>query len=222
MRFAVCSLYDQNYSDLAKITIDTNGKEYCDKWQYDHIVRTDNFRCSHLGFDKINLLLETLDSNQYDWVFWRGADTLITNFKISLNDLIDDTYELILTNDVHGLQSDSMLFKNTDNCKKFLWDVWNRRSIDPEEQMSMRDLLTRSDILIHYIPQKFMNTYDYSLYLSDQPWNVYGYHSECAPQKDSFGFSGQWLPGDFMMHWPGIRNDKRIELANYYMTQIVR
>ena len=76
--------------------------------------------------------------------------------------------------------------------------------------------------IIQVIPQKYINVYDYNLYLSPEPWNVYGIQPECTHQKDIFGLNAQWMTGDFMIHWPGIRNDKRVELAKYYTNQIIK
>jgi hypothetical protein len=76
--------------------------------------------------------------------------------------------------------------------------------------------------LIKLVPQKFMNSYDYSLYLSQEPWNVYGVQPESIPNQDQLGYYGNWNIGDFLLHWPGIRNDKRIELAKYHTNQIIK
>jgi hypothetical protein len=58
--------------------------------------------------------------------------------------------------------------------------------------------------------------------LSQESWNVYGVQPECIPNQDQLGYYGNWDFGDFLLHWPGIRNDKRIELAKYYTNQIIK
>ena len=33
---------------------------------------------------------------------------------------------------------------------------------------------------------------------------------------DLLGQDGQWYPGDFVIHWPGLPNNTRIQLAQQY------
>ena len=92
----------------------------------------------------------------------------------------------------------------------------------PEEQIVIRHLYQTNQHTVKLIPQKFMNSYNYPLYLSEEPWNVYGVQLESIPNQDQLGYYGNWDIGDFLLHWPGIRNDKRIELAKYYTNQIIK
>jgi hypothetical protein len=223
MKFAVCSLYDSNYKELGEMTVDTNGQEYCDKWGYDHIVKKEDFAIpNHLGFEKIHFLLEIMNRNEHDWLFWRGTDTVLTNYTIELSQLIHPKFDFILAQDVHGIQSDSMLIKNTERCRQFLEEVLSRKDHDPEEQFSMRNIMGRYTDIIGIIPQKFINSYDFDLYLSTEDWNIYGVQNECRPKRDLSGLNAQWSVGDFMIHFPGIKNSKRIELTKYYMTKIIK
>jgi hypothetical protein len=115
-----------------------------------------------------------------------------------------------------------MLIKNTPRCKQFLEEILTRKDYDPEEQFSMNSILHKYTDIVGIIPQKFINSYDFDLYLSPEDWNVYGIQPECAPKRDLNGLNAQWSVGDFMIHFPGIKNYKRIELAKYYMTQIIK
>jgi hypothetical protein len=222
MKICVVSLYDDNYQELADITLESNCREYCEKHNYDCYIKKDNFILKHLGFEKIRLLLELLKTNKYDWIYWRGADTLITNFQIKLENLIDENYHFLISLDVHGINSDSLFIKNSPQGIKLFENILDYKDSAPEEQIVIRHIYESNQHIIKLVPQKFMNSYNYSLYLSQEPWNVYGIQPESTPNQDQLGYYGSWDVGDFLLHWPGIRNDKRIELAKYYTNQIIK
>jgi hypothetical protein len=213
MKFAVCSIYDSAYAELGNITIDKNAKEYCYKYGYDLIVRKDNFVLPkhEVGYEKIHLILEVLNTNKYDWIYWRGADTMITNFDIELRDLVSPYEFFIIGSDVHNLNADSFFIRNCQTSINFFTEIFNDRSKYVDEQQAFHMLHQKYNFKV--IPQKFINSYDYTLYTSLEPFNKNGYQPECESGLDIFGQLGQWTPGDFLIHWPGITLDKRIELA---------
>ena len=222
MNICVVSLYDDNYKELADITLENNCREYCTINNYECHIKKDNFGLKHLGFEKIRLLLELLKTDKYDWIYWRGADTLITNFQIKLENLIDPNYHFLISLDVHGINSDSLFIKNSPQGIKLFEDILSYSNTSPEEQLVINYLYENNQDIIKLVPQKLMNSYNYSLYTSEEPWNVYGVQHECILNQDQLGYYGGWDIGDFLLHWPGIRNDKRIELAKYYTNQIIK
>ena len=222
MNICVVSLYDDNYKELADITLENNCREYCTIHNYECHIKKDNFGLKHLGFEKIRLLLELLKTDKYDWIYWRGADTLITNFQIKLENLIDPNYHFLISLDVHGINSDSLFIKNSPQGIKLFEDILSYSNTSPEEQLVINYLYENNQDIIKLVPQKLMNSYNYSLYTSEEPWNVYGVQHECILNQDQLGYYGGWDIGDFLLHWPGIRNDKRIELAKYYTNQIIK
>ena len=222
MNICVVSLYDDNYKELADITLENNCREYCTIHNYEFHIKKDNFGLKHLGFEKIRLLLELLKTDKYDWIYWRGADTLITNFQIKLENLIDPNYHFLISLDVHGINSDSLFIKNSPQGIKLFEDILSYSNTSPEEQLVINYLYENNQDIIKLVPQKLMNSYNYSLYTSEEPWNVYGVQHECILNQDQLGYYGGWDIGDFLLHWPGIRNDKRIELAKYYTNQIIK
>jgi len=213
MKFAVCSIYDEGYAELGDITIGGNAKKYCDRYGYDLIVRKDNFVLPkhQIGYEKIHLILETLASGRYDWIYWRGADTMITNFDIELRDLVTPYDFFIIGTDVHNLNADSFFIKNCEKSIQFFTEILTDAHKYVDEQQAFHMLHNKYRFLV--VPQKFINSYDYKLYLAREDFNKNGYQPECESGNDIFGLSGQWTPGDFLIHWPGISLEKRIELA---------
>lgn len=220
MKFAVCSMYDENYSQLGEITIENNAKKYCDHHGYDLLVKKDNFHfpLSQAGYEKLYFILEVLSTKKYDWVYWRGADTMITNFNIELRDLVTAYDFFIISCDVHNINADSFFIRNCDKAFEFFTEIINNRHLYEDEQQAFHRLHHKYKFLV--VPQKYLNSYDYNLYLSYEKYNKNGYQPESIPKSDIFGQYGQWEPGDFLIHWPGITLDKRIELAKELIIKI--
>lgn len=213
MKFAVCSIYDDSYAELGDITIGHNAKKYCDSHGYDLIVRRSDFALpkNQMGYEKIHLVLEVLQTTQYDWVYWRGADTMMTNLEVELRDLVTPYDFFIIGCDVHNINADSFFIRNCEKSIEFFTEVLDDRYKYVDEQQAFHYLYQKYQYRV--IPQKWINSYDYKLYLSSESYNVNGPQPECMPGLDIFGQSGQWTPGDFLIHWPGIALAKRVELA---------
>jgi hypothetical protein len=235
MQFGIVNIYTPNILPLAVITTEYNKRKYCEKHGYDLLIKTKDFSCSHLGFAKIQLILDLLKTNKYDWLYWCGTDTMITNYGIKLEDLIDDHYSFIISYDVWDFNSDSFLIRNTQQAIEYfehimsLYDIYvdsdgnatNFGSKLPDggnrawgEQGAMIDLYQQYDKykeITKPMHQKFMNSYLYNVYPS--PWHQKG--------LDCKGNPGQWSHGDFLVHWPGISNDNRISLALKFLSQVI-
>ena len=39
---------------------------------------------------------------------------------------------------------------------------------------------------------------------------------------DLLGNDGQWQPGDFLIHWPGISLERRLNLAQLMLPQVIK
>jgi hypothetical protein len=81
------------------------------------------------------------------------------------------------------------------------------------DQQCMIDNIERLGDGLKIVPQKFINSYDYDLYPGIIP-HIF--------KKDLFGNDGQWQVGDFLIHWPAVALDKRIQLAHNMMGQVVK
>lgn len=235
MKFGVVNLYTPNILPLAVITTEYNKRKYCEKHGYDLLVKTKDFSCKHLGFAKIQLILDLLKTNRYDWLYWCGSDTMITNYNIKLEDLIDTDYSFIISYDVWDFNSDSFLIRNSEQAIEYfehimsLYDIYvdsDGNAINfgmklPDggnrawaEQGAVIDLYQQYDkykSIIKPMHQKFMNSYLYNLYPS--PW-----HQKALDCK---GNPGQWTSGDFLIHWPGMSNENRISLALNFLSQVI-
>jgi len=230
--YALIGLHDEKYQPLADLTWNQNKEVYAKKHGYDAICKTDGFKeDSNIGFQKIYFIKEILNTHpEYDWIWWTGTDSLVTNFAVRIEDRIDNDYHFIICVDVNGINADSLLIRNSPEAMQFLDDVltietesskfWDaeQRAIArvmgvpvPPEQWTMYpevQLSPRSENIVKVMPQRFMNSFNYQLY-------------HYTDHRDKMGIDGNWLPGDWLIHWPATSLEHRLQLSSFYMQHIV-
>ena len=195
-KIAVCQAWDANYQGLADTTWDKNKKLYCDHWGYPYHIKTDGFQYC-VSYEKIKLMLDVMNEHpEYDWLYWAGTDTLITNFYIKLEEFIDDDYHIIMAKDVLGINADSFMLKNSKESREYFEYLW---TLAPQyqnhmfwEQQAMIDNMDKYEKLFKFVPQKTFNSFLYK---------------QCYPNHkssiDQTGNDGQWYPGHFLLHFAG-------------------
>ena len=216
MRCAIVTLHTgETYKQLADITWHKNRLLYAKQHGYGAIAKTDGFNGMNLGFAKVALLLEVLDSNQYDVLHWSGTDTLITNFSIPLTTFLYDNYHVTIATDFNGIQSDSFVVRNTPEGRGWLQNIMDKM---PQylnhpflEQGVMMESYQQYQNVVKIVPQRFLNSYYYSLYRN----------KGARDNNDKMGLSGQWEMGDFLLHAPDQPMNIRFELFNYTLNRIV-
>lgn len=195
-KIAMIQAWDQNYQSMADITWTQNKKLYCEHWGYPYHIKTDGFKYV-VSYEKIKFMLDVMrDHPEYDWLYWAGTDTLITNFYIKLESFVDDNYHIIMSMDINNINADSFMLKNTKESREYFEFIW---SLAPKynnhmwwEQQAMIDNMDKYQHLFKLVPQKTFNSFLYrQLY-----WNMYG------SSIDRTGNDGQWEPGDFLLHVP--------------------
>ena len=196
-KIAVCQLWDHNYQPLADVTWTQNKQLYCDHWKYPYHVKTDGFTYCP-SYEKIKFMLDIMNEHpEYDWLYWAGTDTLITNFYIKLESFVDEDYHIVMAKDINNINADSFMLKNSPESREYfayLWTLVEEYNTNPWwEQQAMIDNMDKYGHLFKIVPQKTFNSFLYKqLY-----WNIY--HSSI----DKTGNDGQWAPGDFLLHVPG-------------------
>lgn len=218
MKFALVTAYDEAYKPLADLTWENNKKLYAQRWGYDTYTVTEGFTSlGDISWARTRKVVELLESG-YDWVHAVGCDTMITNFNIRLEDLVDANSDFIIAADCLNINNDSYLAHNTENCinwLKYLDTLQDQYCMKHpwNDQQCMIDNIERLGDGLKIVPQKLINSYDYDLYPGIIP-HIF--------KKDLFGNDGQWQVGDFLIHWPAVALDKRIQLAHNMMEQVVK
>jgi hypothetical protein len=217
--YAVVSLNDHAYQELADITW-PNKVEYCQRHGYAAHNKTQDFVGVEVGYEKIFLLRDLMQEHpEYQWLWWTGCDTLITNYTIRIEDRIDDNYDFIVAQDFNHINVDSFLIKNS------VWGRWFMQNIlDTKqrytgwprdawwyEQSAIIDMQPVFPNNIKLVPQRDMNSYEYQYFPDAQ-----------GRSTDRAGNDGNWQPGDWLCHWPAREMSLRIERSRFLLEQVVK
>lgn len=131
-KIVVCMWYDDNIKEYADITKIIN-KKYCKMKNYDFKVsHTKYYKYRHPSWEKINLCLEMLNMDYYDYVFWIDSDACF-NFKstMTLEKIIENNpnKNIIFSLDEKGSKNihntGIFLLKNNSYSKEFLKHISN-------------------------------------------------------------------------------------------------
>ena len=169
-------------SDIAVLTI-ASGKEYqeqvalgtqskrdyCQKQGYDFIYCEETLDASrHPAWSKILLALTALQNPSYKWVVWIDADTLIMNYDIRLEDIIDEQYNFLITADHNSISSGVFFIRNCDWSIQLLKNAYQRTGLPDEwryyEQPAIiQELLEQNAIgeQAKICPQRQFNSYNH-------------------------------------------------------------
>lgn len=217
LRYALVTIHDDNYKELADITWHQNKLEYARLHKYDVIAMTDNFDSSiPIGFEKIRLLRSIMAKNQHDVLFWSGTDSLITNFCIPLSDYVYPQHHVVISNDFNGINADSFVIRNTMEGRAWLDMIMGMvdqyRNHPYVEQGVMMDTQEQMQHVVKVLPQRYLNSYYLPLY-----------HQKGAKDDlDSLGYGGNWRVGDFLLHAPDMPLDIRIALFNQVLPRVIK
>lgn len=211
-KMAIVSLFNDKHKDLANYTWYDNKVKYAEKHGYLALPKTDKFSAEQVHFDKFVHILDVMRSNpDVDWVWWLDNDAMITNFDIKIEDLVDNNYHIVMPVDIAAVNTGSFITRNSKEARDWLEFLLSKKKEYKDdkrwfEQQAVVDLYPKFQHLFKLVPQQHMNSYDYKIYNVDS--------------TDLLGQDGQWWPGDFVIHWPGLHNDLRIQLAKQYKQYI--
>lgn len=234
--YALVELHDANYQPLADCTWEDNKKSYAQLHGYKTFCKTDNFVPDvGLGYQKIHYVKELLATNpDVEWFWWTGTDTMITNFATRIEDRVLSAYHFIVCADVNGINADSFLVRNSPEGRAYIdhllaleaecskhWDVEQRAiattlgwpATGEKGWPVPADLKVCDQYkdIVKVMPQRYMNSFNYQLYGGMYP-----------DPKDKLGFDGNWQLGDWLIHWPAVDVNYRIELYKFYKEYIIK
>lgn len=246
MSYAIVSLHTANFQPLADYTW-PNKVEYAERYGYCHCRKTDGFTLEHPSGEKIPFIKQyLLDNPDVEWAWWLDTDTLITNYTKRIEDYIDNNYHFIISVDVDpsdGLEPRTM-FKNRPGNRnnKFFIDVpvnagsfFVRNSVEGHAYLDW--MLSVYDEFAEkhgfFAEQEIINA-SYSWWDLKPTWNklikmcpIHEFNSfDCylkTYKVDQLGQRVSWEPGDFVVHWPSVTNDIRINhMVPLYTSKIIK
>lgn len=196
---AICIYYTKDWEPLSNIVM-PRVYRYCEKHGYDSRIRIgydkntmDKFGES-VGLEKMKYLKSIL--SLYDFVWVLDLDTFITNHEIKFTDFVDNSHDIFITEDIHGINAGSWIARNTKKCLEFIDCVINHFNA-PEEQTIMKRYLHR--VNVRYLPHPSINSYDYNYYRDE------------IGDRVIESYDGQWSESDLILHMPGTTIEQRIE-----------
>jgi hypothetical protein len=211
-----------NIQDFAAIT-DGLKREYCERYGYkffiitekDFVIKTEPYNHS-MDWNKALYIKNVFEQNpDVEWLLLSEADATITNLTIPMEDKIDNDYHVIIPVDRLNLNSGNFLIRNSEQGRAYIQALIDAgpayaELMGPNSkaehkwgiQQWMIDTIGEYSDIVKIVPQKYMNSYEPALY------------DYCDASRDVLGTSGVWEKGDWILHWPGLRNQVRVARAN--------
>ena len=212
--YAVASINTDNYQDLADLT-DAPKREYCDRYGYEFFVLKEKKYSTIMGFNKIAFVLDLFNQRpDIEWLLFSECDAMITNMTIRIEDRIDNDYHFIVPVDRLNINSGNFLARNSEQGRAYLQMIVDSeeqyKNVEWAEQQVIIDTVETYSDVVKVVPQRYMNSYEQ---------HVYDY---CDIRVDILGNSGEWQPGDWIVHWPGTYKPARIARATALAQLIYR
>lgn len=194
-----------------------NKRAYCALHGYTLLLADGHMidRSRPAAWSKVLALRHFLPS--YDWIVYMDTDTLVMNPDIKIETLIDERYDVVISEDWNGVNTGVFLTRNSTWSWWLLDELWKQRQLVSGyypfeyEQRAFHLLLQTplwrarglekyhgaSEIRQHFkiIPQCAMNSYMLS------------------PFRTLTGASvttSQYVPGDFVVHMAGYKDRKSV------------
>jgi len=189
--------YTEDFDEVAEVTLPPL-RTYCQLHGYDLTIHRGGFgkRERMFCFQKTELALYLLYGCEY--LFVLDIDTMVTNASIKLEGFVDSDHYLFACEDVNGLNAGAYIVRNCKQAHNMLQFVVAYGHSAPEghgDQNGLNAWIKWNSEGYKAVPHPAFNSYLYEEY-----------------QIRETHENGQWAPGDFLLHLPGIKNERRIEL----------
>lgn len=228
-RIVFTSLHNEEYEPLAELTLQNNKVKYCKRYGYPLVVKSDGWHPMPMGFEKAYVFFDAFEKYPTcEWLFFSECDALITNMNITLESILDriqpaPTTHMIITTDGNGINAGNLFIRNSPESKEFLQYMLQIKDKYPHEQAFFNDCAATTGSqhakypqFIRIVPQWLFNSYDYQTIpwlFARGPAQIWEFEDYT---RDYFGHRGQWEKGDFLIHWPSLSLEKRLQLARFF------
>ncbi len=181
-----------------------NKLEYCLKFgvQFAMNAHLGNAGCYDNWGEREQFMLDALSVYSCDWLWFMGADTIITNMQTDIRQHCNPEYDLIIGVDINGINNDSFLLKNSKASHDFLKRVLYRRDQPTDQHAMGMELGTAMRTAL--VSQRLFNSFKYDEY-------QYGEYEK-----------GNWQPGDLVIHFPGLYYERRLALMREFLGKVQR
>lgn len=195
----------KDYWPLLELTA-PNKLEYCLRHGAKLLMHQHPNGSEIVSYDRLSLILHALDlCEENEWLWFMGADTLITNMTINAEQMLG-TETLRIGLDINGINNDSFFLRNNKQARTTIQRCLYRVAMEDEPtcQSAMNTEILLGKISTRAVSQREFNSFLYNEY-------SYGAYPE-----------GTWQPGDLVLHVPGLPMERRMELVREYLAKVVR
>ena len=212
--FTLVSIHSPEYRELSDLTWNKNKALFCDEHRLGGWCKEIPFS-PKMCFNKFKMARGIFKRYPHTrWVWATGCDSMITNFKNDLRDIVANTEaSLLVATDRNGINADSFFIKNSDAGLGIIAQILELEPSVNEEQSAIIKLSSDNRFTGHISirPQREFNSYNYDLYPSPEQ------------RFDKLGTDGHWQPGDLLIHWPGFADNvkMRIGWAKEYINKVI-
>jgi len=208
MNAAVTTLATDNLSYQKEIF--KNRREYCSMNGYTFCSYKKTLDNRPATWSKLKVMLDIFETEVFDWVLWVDSDAVIVNNNIKIEDLIDDDFDLLITEDCFTYNAGVFLMKNTEASKRFLQECVDKEyhvGHPWEDQAAWVEVLENNDYYkVKTLPQRSINSYP-----KQEPregWytsvNEKMYHWDSKRSE-----AGEYEEGDFIIHFAGLSGEEK-------------
>ncbi len=204
MRVAILTMWAENYSELAAITIPVMEK-YCSKHNYNLIaLKIPQLQDNSYGFEKIRQLKNII--NDYDAILCIDPDALITSHEIKIEDFIKDHHSLYISKDINGFNAGVFIVTNTEWTDGLLNYILSLKGEFNNEQEAIEELYSPDSLIKELTFPNNLQSIPYEFYAPT--WGSIKGTQKGKPTHDE----GCWEPLDFICHVPGLALNERINI----------
>lgn len=215
MKILIITAYDDHIKTLGE-GCDVSKEEYCKKWGFTFVSHKIKPKEGvHPSWQKLQILIDHINLNVYDYIVWLDSDIIITNYNFDIRTLFEDKYALMFPEDwcsPPGYNPKSKWFSACGiiiNCKtpdalNILLQAnkntyyQNSGCWDQSALMGLINNKKEINDKVHRLPRRTLNAVD----------------------KDADYREGMevWKHGDFCVHLTGLGDHKnRLPKIQYYM-----
>jgi len=192
-RLAIATLWTESIVDVTRITLPTK-RRYAVKWGLPYIEHYGVIRLERPpAWSKLSLLINHLP--KYDWIFWTDADALFMQDQTDLRDMLDDSADLIWTEDHNGPNTGAFYIRNTP---------------------ASIDLLTRADALFNQLSQtdrqgRFRGLWEQGAIRYVIEEQLAAVKVKTLPKRSINAYEVDYETGDLIVHFPAHDKMERIK-----------
>ena len=203
---SVFLFYDERFDDVASITLPW-WRRYCYRHNYDLTIHRGGYahRIRNISFQKTEMAGAILPGT--DLLLVADLDTLVTDQTRHLEEFIDPQHSLFGCEDINGFNAGVYMVRNCPEGRDLMEFAVAYGKCAPDghgDQNAIRKWIDFNPHEYQRVPHPAFNSYLYQEY------------GEQRTRED-----GQWERGDFILHLPGMTNERRIKLMEERLHHII-